>query len=250
MAAAFKAALAESADRGGMAATVMSADGTWAGTAGQADGVRDLRIEDQFNIGSVNKSLVAAQVMQLVEAGELDLDASAADHLPAHLDFDTNGATIRQLLSHRSGIPDYWSPAFEKDLTMNPRRVWTTEELLQSIPDARGPVEDAFVYSSTNYVLLGLVIEHVRGRPLVEVLRDGVLDVPGTERLISQPEERPTAPMAMPSASPPLLCKRRRLPPIHRQRDLQRPGGRHRLGRSLPRSLCDFCAVSRHLPTR
>ena len=110
----------------------------------------------------------------------------------------TNGATIRQLLSHRSGIPDYWSPAFEENLTMNPRRVWTTEELLQSIPDARGPVEDAFVYSSTNYVLLGLVIEHVRGRPLVEVLRDGVLDVPGTERLISQPEQGPTAPMAMP----------------------------------------------------
>lgn len=56
----------------------------------------------------------------------------------------------------------------------------------------------AFWYSSTNYVLLGVVIEHLRGRPLVEVRRDGVLDAPGTERLISQPEERPTAPMTMP----------------------------------------------------
>jgi CubicO group peptidase (beta-lactamase class C family) len=76
--------------------------------------------------------------------------------------------------------------------------VWTTEELLETIPHVRGPLDVAFGYSSTNYVLLGLVIEHVRGRPLVQVLRNGVLDVPGTERLISQPEERPTAPMAMP----------------------------------------------------
>jgi len=197
MAVVFQAALNETAGRGGMTATVMSADGTWSGTAGTADGVRDLRVEDQFNIGSISKTLVAAQVMQLVEDSELDLDDPAADHLSTDLDFDTNGATIRQLLNHHSGIPDYWSPAFEKDLTTDPQRVWTTEELLESIPDARGPV-DAFEYSSTNYVLLGLVIEHVRGRPLVEVLRNGVLDVPGTERLISQPEERPTAPMAMP----------------------------------------------------
>lgn len=202
MAVAFQGALADMAEEGGigggMAAMVLSADGTWGGTAGKADGIRDLRIEDQFNIGSVGKSLIAAQVMQLVEARQLDLDSPAADHLPGDIDFDTNQATIRQLLSHRSGIPDYWAPAFEQSLTTNPRRVWTTEELLESIPDERRPVDVTFGYSSTNYVLLGLVIEHVRGRPLIEVLRHGVLDVPGTERLISQPEERPTAPMAMP----------------------------------------------------
>ena len=180
-----------------MSAVVMSPDGTWRGTAGTADGVRRLRPTDQFNIGSINKTLIAAQVMQLVEAGELDLDDPAAEHLPADLEFDTNGATIRQLLNHRSGIPDYWTPDFEQSLTTHPRRVWTTEELLETIPNARGPV-DVFAYSSTNYVMLGLAIEHVRGRALVEVLRDGVFDVAGTERLISQPEERPTAPMAMP----------------------------------------------------
>ena len=41
----------------------------------------------------------------MVEAGELGLDDPAADHLPPDLDFDTNGATIRQLLGHRSGSP-------------------------------------------------------------------------------------------------------------------------------------------------
>ncbi len=197
----FQAALREMSKRAGgagVAAMVMSAEGTWGGTAGKADGVRALRLEDQFNVGSISKSLVAAQVMQLVEAGDLELDDPAADHLSPELDFDTNGATIRQLLSHRSGIPEYYTSDFEYKLVTDPRRVWTTEVLLESLPDARGSVDVDFEYSGTNYVLLGLVIEHLRGRPLVKVLRDGVLDVPGTERLISQPEERPTPPMAMP----------------------------------------------------
>jgi D-alanyl-D-alanine carboxypeptidase len=46
--------------------------------------------------------------------------------------------------------------------------------------------------------LLGLVIEQVRGRPVADVLRDGVLDIDGVERLIYQPDEKPTEPMAMP----------------------------------------------------
>ena len=45
--------------------------------------------------------------MLMVEAGEISLDAPATDYLPADFDFDTNGATIRQLLSHRSGIPNW-----------------------------------------------------------------------------------------------------------------------------------------------
>ena len=49
-----------------------------------------------------------------------------------------------------------------------------------------------FAYADTNYNLLGLVIEHVRGRPLVDVLRHGVLRVDGTERLVYQPDEAPT----------------------------------------------------------
>ena len=107
MAAELRTILNDMAGDGGMTATVMSADGTWSGAAGTADGVRDVRVDDQFFIASITKSVVAAQVMHLVEAGELSLDDLAADHLPADLDFDTNQATIRQLLGQRSGIPDY-----------------------------------------------------------------------------------------------------------------------------------------------
>lgn len=198
-AAEFEAALNDMAGAGGMAATVMSADGTWSGAAGKADTVRDVRIDTQFPIASVTKPIVAAQVMQMVEAGELGLDDLAVDHLPPDLDFDTNGATIRHLLSQRSGIPDYY-PVVEGRLRADPRRVWTPADLLELVPASRTLAGEAFEYTDTNYLLLGLVIEQVRGRPIHEVLREGVLSIDGVERLIYQPGEFPTEPMAMPDS--------------------------------------------------
>jgi D-alanyl-D-alanine carboxypeptidase len=137
-------------------------------------------------------------VMQIVEAGELSLDDPAADHLPADLDFDTNGATIRELLSMRAGIPDWYGDALEDEVATDRRHRWTTAEVLALVGAGRTPPGETFLYTDTNYTLLGLVIEHVRDRPLVEVLRDGVLRVDGTDRLIYQPDEEPTHPMAMP----------------------------------------------------
>ena len=197
VAAKFQAALDDMAGGAGMAATLMSPAGTWSGATGKADGVRDVEVNDQFAIGSVTKSVIAAQVMQMAEAGELDLDDPATDHLPPDFDFDTNGATIRQLLSHRSGIPDYFG-LIEETLADDRLRAWKPAELLELVPDERAPVGDSFEYAETNYLLLGLVIEHLRRQSVAEVLRDGVLDVEGAERLIHQPDERPTAPMAMP----------------------------------------------------
>lgn len=201
LAAEFRAALNEMSDMvggGGMAATVMSPDGTWSGATGKANTVRDVRVDDQFAITSVTKSIIAAQVMQMVEAGELALDDPATDHLPADLDFDTNGATIRQILTQRSGIPsEDWVEVDERLLTHR-RRFWTPAWLLKLVPTERSPAGEAFEYANANYILLGLVIEHIRGRPVADVLRDGVLDIEGVERLIYQPDEKPTEPMAMP----------------------------------------------------
>ena len=63
LAAELQAALAlhDVADGGGMSATVMTADGTWSGTTGTADGLRDLHVDDQFAIASITKSVVAAR---------------------------------------------------------------------------------------------------------------------------------------------------------------------------------------------
>jgi CubicO group peptidase (beta-lactamase class C family) len=201
-AAEFQHILENMAVAGGMTATVMTAEGTWTGASGMADDVSDMQPDSQFGIASISKSLVAAQVMQLVEASELSLDDPATDRLPADFAFDTNGATIRQLLEHLSGIPDWYSDAMEQEVATDRARVWTTAEVLALVGPERTPTGNEFQYADTNYTLLGLVVEHVTGQPLVEVLRGGVLDVPGTERLVYQPDEAPTDPMAMPLGEP------------------------------------------------
>ncbi len=201
-AAELQATLEDLAGKAGVTATVMTADGTWSGAAGKADGERDLTVDDQFAIASITKSVVAAQVMQMVEAGELGLDDPAADHLPPDLEFDTNGATIRQLLGNRSGLPGYdpslFDPGRQESPSKDRQRAWTTAEMLAMVLADREPPGETFEYSNTNYFVLGLVIEQVRRRPIAAVLRDGVLNIDGVERLIYQPDEIPTEPMAMP----------------------------------------------------
>ena len=182
------------AGEAGVSATIMSPHGTWSGVSGKAAGDQDVTVDTQFSIASITKAVTAAQVMQLVEAGKLGLDDPVADRLPSDIEFDTNGATIRHLLGHRSGIPDYWDIV---DMSADPLRVWTPAELLAAIPAQRKPVGVESEYGNINYLLLGMVIEEVTGRPVAEVLRDGVLGIDGVERLIYQPDEVPTQPIAI-----------------------------------------------------
>ena len=107
LAAELQEVLDTSANGHGLTATLITPQGTWSGATGFAAGDRAMVPNDQMSIASITKTLVAAQVMQLVEAGELGLDDLAADRLPPDLEFDTNGATIDDLLSMRSGIPEY-----------------------------------------------------------------------------------------------------------------------------------------------
>lgn len=183
----------------GVSATVMTPHGMWSGATGKAAGDRDVTIDTQFSIASITKAVTAAQVMQLVEAGTLHLDDPVADHLASDIEFDTNGATIRHLLGHRSGIPDY---AETVDLSADPLRFWEPAELLAAIPAQRKPVGVETEYGNINYLLLGLVIEEVTGRPVAEVLREGVLGIDGVERLIYQPDEAPTQPIAIERSQP------------------------------------------------
>jgi D-alanyl-D-alanine carboxypeptidase len=190
---------------GGMSATVMTAAGTWSGTIGKADGVRSIQVDDQFAVASITKSVVAAQVMLLVEAGELALDGPVAGYLPADLRFDTTGVTIRQLLGHRSGLPDDYDLVFDR-VAAEPQKVWAPAEILALLPPDRTAPGTSFAYAETNYLVLQLVIEHVRGRPLVAVLRNGgALAVAGLDRLAYQPDERPTGHVAMPRGGPSTL---------------------------------------------
>lgn len=195
LAAALQEVLEMSASGDGLTATLITAEGTWSGATGFAAGDRQMVPDDQMAIASITKTIVAAQVMKLVEAGELGLYDRAADRLPPGIEFDTNGARIIDLLSMRSGIPQY-SIDFEA-LISDPAHIWSAAEKLATVAPERGPVGQDWDYTDTNYLLLGLIIEQVTGRSVAEVLRIGVLAGDGFERLIYQPDERPTDPMAL-----------------------------------------------------
>ena len=125
--------------------------------------------EARFRIGSITKTFVAALVLDLVEDGRLALDDPAERWLPGLL---RNGEsiTVRQLLSHTSGLFDYVE---DERVLRNPGRRWTPEDLvaLATAHPAERPPGGGFAYSSTNYLLLGLIAERAGGAPLERQLQ-------------------------------------------------------------------------------
>ena len=112
----------------------------------------------RYEIGSITKQFTAAAILQLKEAGKIDLDATVATYLPsvAH----AKEITIRQLLTHTSGLDDYVSvPNFETlaatPATFDQVMSRISESPLDFRPGAR------FGYSNTNYLILGRIVELV-----------------------------------------------------------------------------------------
>lgn len=181
--AALDAAVEEGTFTGVTAAVIVADHGSWAGASGSADGI-PLTPASSSPTHSAGKTVVAAQVLRLVDDGMLGLDDQASDHLPPELSFfDANGATIRQVLAMRSGIPDL--NEFTSEGGFYPgERASTAVKVFRKLPEPEvGPGSETG-YASTNYVLLGTIIEYATGRPLAEVLRSDVLDSPGLEGLV------------------------------------------------------------------
>jgi D-alanyl-D-alanine carboxypeptidase len=156
----------------GVTAAVIVADrGSWAGAAGSAAGIPLIR-DSASPIHSSGKTIVAAEVLRLAEDGVLSLDDQASDHLPPELRFfDANGATIRQVLGMRSGIPSL----NEGDGYFPAEQARTAVNVFRKLPEPKIAPGGEPDYASTNYVLLGTIIEHVTGQPLAEALRSDVL---------------------------------------------------------------------------
>ena len=118
----------------------MTAEGTWSGAAGKADGVHDVQVDSQFGIASITKSVIAAQVMQLVEAGELALDAPG-DRLPPrrlhlrHQRRDDPPAPRPCAPASRIGTATPW----RSEVATDRKRVWTPAEVLALVGPARRP---------------------------------------------------------------------------------------------------------------
>jgi D-alanyl-D-alanine carboxypeptidase len=201
VAARLQAILAEGLDgigAPGIAAAVIAANrGSWVGAVGTADGTKPLDPAAQFAIGSVTKTVTAAQVLRLVEEGVVDLDRPIADYLEG--DLTTNGATVGQVLGMRSGLGDP-KPGPGLDPCLADLGASISMADLREVPLGE-PFSEAgtrFRYASSNYVLAGFLVEDVTSQGLVTVLRSDVLAVPGLERLVYQDAERPTSPLAAP----------------------------------------------------
>ena len=166
-------AVEEGTFAGVTAAVIVGDSGRWSGAAGLDDENNPMPPDAPLPTASVGKTIIAAQVLRLVEQGKLGLDDPAADYLPSELEsFDMNGATVRHLLSMRSGIPDPDLPFLEP--------LPTKIEYFQTFTDVRGdPAGWWNQYSNTDFVLLEVIVEAIADRPLEEVLRDGVLSGPG-----------------------------------------------------------------------
>jgi D-alanyl-D-alanine carboxypeptidase len=179
----------------GVTATVLAGNrGAWSGAAGTADGVHPVKVQSQFAIASITKTVIAAEIMWLSEQGLLRLSDPVSEHLPSGFHFDTNGATIGNLLAMESGIPDPAPP----DVLANPRRDWKAEQMLASVPAYRNEPGDHFVYEDANYMLLGLVVEKTTGVSVAAALRSHVLADPRLSSMVYQSEERPKGPLALP----------------------------------------------------
>jgi CubicO group peptidase (beta-lactamase class C family) len=116
-----------------------------------------------FHIASVTKSFTAVGIMKLVEAGEVALDDSIATFLDGLPD-RWQGVTIRQLLSHTSGLPDIVRNGSPEPIAQ------TLEETLSLLRDEpmRFAAGSRYFYDQTDYMLLGLLIEKLSGMPYTE----------------------------------------------------------------------------------
>jgi D-alanyl-D-alanine carboxypeptidase len=146
--------------------------------AGYADRARKraMRASDHFKIASLTKSYTATVVLQLVDAGTLHLTDTVERWLPGLV---PNGdrITLRELLNHTSGIPDYENdPRFLKPyLDGNLGYYWAPRELVRLAVSHKplfAPGQTRISsYSNTNYVIAGLIVEAATGRQIGDELR-------------------------------------------------------------------------------
>jgi D-alanyl-D-alanine carboxypeptidase len=116
-----------------------------------------------FRIGSVTKLFTTVAIMQLVEAGDLRLSQSASKMLRI-VPMDST-ITVRHLLMHRSGIVDYFPYALSDGLIQGST---TPKKTVMNTVKRRlsAPVGATFSYSNTNFVILGMIVEHLSGGTL------------------------------------------------------------------------------------
>ncbi len=153
-------------------------------------------VETRFRLGSMNKIITAVAVLQLVEAGKLSLDRPISHYLPDYPNKDAaSKVTIRQLLTHRSGVGEIGfndSPEFKTPAEFIARRdaMRTPKDYVQQY--ATQPLQfepgSKTEYSSLGFMILGLVVEQASGKSYYDYVQRHIYDVAGMKHSGSIPE--------------------------------------------------------------
>lgn len=142
---------------------------------GFADKEKNVPLTDTtaFQLASVSKVITATAVMLLVEKGLIKLDDTFASYFP---EFPYPAITVKHLLSHRSGLPNYLY--FLNDIVTSHSMVLTNSEVLRLMIEKRPALylqpNRAFNYCNTNYALLALLIEKVSKKTFSNFLREEI----------------------------------------------------------------------------
>ncbi|WP_304232544.1 serine hydrolase [Jiulongibacter sediminis] len=149
---------------------------------------RDKKIEANphalYKIASISKLYIAAATAKAVNAGKLSLDKTLAQYLPEMVGKIENAETItlRMLVRHRSGIPDYsYTPDFWNKV---PDSNIKSIELIYGLPAEFAP-DASYKYSNTNYSLLGEILDQELGYSHHQYIKDEILEPLGLKNTFS-----------------------------------------------------------------
>lgn len=134
-----------------------------------------LRIDDAFQLSSDSKMFTAEAIMLLKAEGKLDYDDDVKKYIP---ELPYHGITIRQLLTHRSGLPRYDSMADK--FWPNRKKPFSNEALIKMLvektPKAYNAPDVVYFYNNINYALLASVVERVSGQHFEDFMRERIFD--------------------------------------------------------------------------
>ncbi len=129
----------------------------------------------KFNIASLSKQFTAMLIMQLVEEGKIHLDSTLSVYYPEYRQDVGRQVTVHQLLTHRSGIPNYtslpyvWSDSLQNHYTKAQMVQKFCSQNLEFRPGSR------YQYNNTGYFLLSMIIEKVTGKDYNTVLAEKII---------------------------------------------------------------------------
>ena len=196
----------------GVSASIEKGDGSLAfiGSAGNLDK------ESQYFIASTTKLYISAITLRLREQGKLSLDDPISRYIDGQVldkllifkgvDYSSQ-ITIRQLLAHTSGLPDYFQQkkksgkSLQDELTSGIDQYWSFERVIDEVKKMKSQFKPGekgkALYSDTNYQLLGRIIESITSKQTATILKEYIFGPLGLKRTYLYENSKDTVPATM-----------------------------------------------------